>query len=120
MTGIAPQPIANGELFSLELLDDGKVVAHSISTQSENVYNNGALYSHGLGSGDINGDGFTDIVFGTGSGFTKLNDLNSIKRYASGGWYEQKVSEGGSTWAIHTIESLVATSQIILMVCWMF
>ena len=114
LTGVADQSGANGELLAIELASNGELLTQLIvdKDQQGKLHNNGALYSHGLGVGDINGDGLMDVIFGPGAGFAKPGDINSIKRFSGGGWYEQTFQAGERRWILHPIDSLIATSQI--------
>ena len=116
ITGIADQASANGNLVALKLNKRGEATLIEISAPQPQE-NNGALhYSHGLGAGDINSDGLTDIIFGTGIALAESsNPAAGYKQYNGGGWYEQVISNGTLNWVRHSIDELLATSQLHVM-----
>jgi hypothetical protein len=71
-------------------------------------------YSHGLGAGDINGDGLVDIAFGSGRRTNRPNQ-ETTKAQASGGWYEQSAADGQRRWIFHPVPALGASSEIHVM-----
>ncbi|MBV1900521.1 MAG: VCBS repeat-containing protein [Kordiimonadaceae bacterium] len=101
ITGHKHSGAVAGKLEAISFLADGSSTAEIIE-ESDDSGNNGATnFSHGLGVGDINGDGRPDLVFGAGAGIT------------TGGWYEQQRNDEGATqWKKHIISPMVDASQI--------
>tara|TARA_R110002096_G_scaffold432240_1_gene648660 strand:- start:76234 stop:77643 length:1410 start_codon:yes stop_codon:yes gene_type:complete len=114
ITGAADTADASGKLYAVEFPDAGGYVIHTIEAENEGRNTGATLPTHGLGVGDINGDGLNDVVFGSGEGFFD-RDGNAAPRqsYDEGGWYEQRIAADGSrSWTWHIIDPSVSFSQM--------
>ncbi|MBT6031217.1 MAG: VCBS repeat-containing protein [Kordiimonadaceae bacterium] len=114
ITGAAESADASGKLYAIEFPESGGFNIHTIEADNEGRNTGATLPTHGLGMGDINGDGLQDIVFGSGEGFLD-KDGNPAERqsYDEGGWYEQQISaQGVLSWKWHIIDPMVSLSQI--------
>ena len=124
LIGSAPYELADGDLFAIQLVRNGIPVFHQISGH-EKVETNGAnKWQHGLGAGDVDGDGNMDVVFGS----SRIEATNDVNKYLSvkigdyqfydtgGGWYQQlKKSDGTSMWKLHLLPKLGVVSNIHVM-----
>jgi hypothetical protein len=114
ITGAAETDEASGKLYVVEFPDQGGFIIHTVAAENEGRNNGATLPTHGLGVGDINGDGLQDIVFGSGEGFFD-RDGNPAPRqsYDEGGWYEQHIADDGTrSWNWHVIDPMVSFAQI--------
>ncbi|HPF47610.1 MAG TPA: VCBS repeat-containing protein [Emcibacteraceae bacterium] len=117
ITGAAETDEASGKLYAVEFPDEGGYVIHTIEAENEGRNTGATLPTHGLGVGDINGDGLNDVVFGSGEGFFD-KDGNPAPRqsFDEGGWYEQQIAADGTrTWKWHIIDPAVSFSQMLVM-----
>lgn len=114
ITGAAETDEASGKLYIVEFPNEGGFIIHTVEAENEGRNNGATLPTHGLGVGDINGDGLKDIVFGSGEGFFDRNGNPAPRQsYDEGGWYEQKITEDGTrSWNWHVIDPMVSFSQI--------
>ncbi len=114
ITGAAQTADASGKLYAVEFPPSGGYVIHTIEADNEGRSNGATLPSHGLGMGDIDGDGLQDIVFGSGEGFfDRQGNPAQRQSYDEGGWYQQQISDDGvRSWIWHVIEPMVSFSQI--------
>lgn len=114
ITGAANTAQASGKLYAIEFPASGGYQIHTIDADNEGRNTGATLPNHGLGAGDINGDGLQDVVFGSGEGFfDKDNNPAERQSFDEGGWYEQQVDENGKRlWKWHIIDPMVSLAQI--------
>ena len=117
ITGAAQNADASGKLYAVEFPDEGGYVIHTIDAGNEGRNTGATLPNHGLGVGDINGDGLQDVVFGSGEGFFDKDGNDAPRQsFDEGGWYEQQIAEEGTrSWKWHIIDPMVSLSQIQVM-----
>ena len=115
ITGAAPSKDETGKLFAVELPGNDDELIHHVGAPIEGRNNGASLLSHGLGFGDINGDGLQDIIYGSGEGYINKRGVaeNTLRPYPEGGWFEQQINADGSrSWKWHLIDPFVAMAQI--------
>ena len=114
ITGAAETADASGKLYAIEFPENGSFEIHTIEAENEGRNTGATLPTHGLGYGDINGDGLMDVVFGSGEGFLdREGNPDERQSYDEGGWYEQQMSaDGVRSWKWHVIDPMVSLSQI--------
>ncbi len=114
ITGAAETADASGKLYAIEFPETGGFEIHTIEAENEGRNTGATLPTHGLGYGDINGDGLMDVVFGSGEGFLdRAGNPAERQSYDEGGWYEQQMSSDDvRSWKWHVIDPMVSLSQI--------
>lgn len=114
ITGISETAMeSGGELFALSLQPDGTANSSEIKADDQTKNNGAAIYTHGLGVGDVNSDGLPDVIHGPG---WSVNDDDDWIEYKTGHWFEQTRSENGKAgWVKHEINPMITASQIHTM-----
>lgn len=114
ITGVAETAAASGKLYAVEFPDEGGFIIHTIEADNEGRNTGATLPTHGLGVGDINGDGLNDVVFGSGEGFFDKQGNDAPRQsFDEGGWYEQRLDEmGNRSWTWHIIDPAVSFAQM--------
>lgn len=116
ITGAADSEDASGKLYAIEFPENGGYEIHTIEAENEGRNTGATLPTHGLGVGDINGDGLNDVIFGSGEGFLdKQGNAAPRQSYDEGGWYEQHIAADGTrSWIWHIIDPSVSFSQMLI------
>ena len=114
ITGAADNATDSGKLYAVEFPDQGGFIIHTIEAENEGRNTGATLPTHGLGVGDINGDGLNDVIFGSGEGFLdKAGNPAPKQSYDEGGWYEQKLDDDGNrSWVWHEVDPMVSFAQM--------
>lgn len=113
ITGIANSAFdGGGDLVAISLQSDGTTRSHQIKADDKTENDGAAIFTHGLGVGDINGDGLPDVFHGPGW----LDDGADWVEYTAGHWFEQTHSESGERgWIKHVIDPMITASQMHTM-----